>query len=143
MATSGLSGVMPTNIRSKHGIDLIDSLMAPIFVAATLVLSGLGTVSIDEPFSWAMSDAIYAAQGTEFTWAFVISLIVLVSAWATNENQLDDFTDEETAVVAAMAAILVLSALVPAISSAIESYWWLGAFIVMLNGAGFYLLAYR
>ena len=144
MSTSGLTGVIPSNIRSKDGIDLIDSLLAPLFVAATFVVSGLATIGIDDPFHWYLGDAFYSAHGTEFTWAFILSMIIIGTAWITNEQAtLDDYTNEELAVMLAMLLLNVLAALVPAIAVAIQAYWWLGVFIVMLNGAGFYLLAYR
>lgn len=144
MATSGLSNVVPSNIRSKEGIDLIDSLLAPLFVAATLVVSGLGTIGIDEPFKWYLADAIYAAHGTEFTWAFIITMVTIATAWLTNEQAtLEDYSDEELAVMLSMFILNILAALVPAINVAIAAYWWMGLFTIMLNGAGFYLLAYR
>lgn len=144
MALSGLTNAVPTNVRRKDGIDLLDSLLAPLFVAATFVVSGLGTIGIDDPFDWYMSDAIYSAHGTEFTWAFVITMIVIATAWVSNDQtSLDDYTDEELAVMLAMFILNILAALVPAVNIALASYWWLGLFTIMLNGAGFYLLAYR
>lgn len=64
-----------------------------------------------------MGDAFYSAHGTEFTWAFAITMIVIATAWiSTEQPTLDDYTDEELAVMLSMFLLNVLAALVPAIS---------------------------
>ncbi len=139
MATANLFAGM-----KKHkGVDLIDAVLAPLFVAATLSLSGLGTIGLDNPITFYMSDVLYSASGTEITWGFVFSMIALGVAWFSNEaRDFSDFSQEQAAIVALMVVLNLFSAIVPAVSSALESYWFAGVFLLFLNGAGYYLIAY-
>jgi cytosine/uracil/thiamine/allantoin permease len=68
---------------------------------------------------------------------------VLVLGWLTNEKTPEDYTDIETIVMLLAVILNVLAALVPAVSVAINSMWYVGWFSVFLNGAAFYLIAYK
>ncbi|QLG51081.1 hypothetical protein [Natrinema halophilum] len=138
MATANLSG-----LKNHEGVDFIDAVLAPLFVAATLSLSGLGTIGLDNPISFYLSDVLYSASGTEITWAFIFTMVALGVAWTSNEaREWDDFSEEQAAIVGGMVLLNLFSAIVPAVSSAIESYWYVGVLLLFLNGAGYYLISY-
>jgi len=138
MATANLSG-----LKNNEGVDLIDAIVAPLFVAATLSMSGLGTIGLDNPITFYLSDVLYSASGTEITWAFVLTLASLGIAWFSNEaRDFDDFSQEQAGIVATMVLLNVFSAIVPAVASALETYWYVGVLLLFVNGAGYYLIAY-
>jgi len=138
MATANLS-----SFKNHKGVDFIDAVLAPLFVAATLSLSGLGTIGLDNPVSFYLSDVLYSAAGTEITWAFVLTMVALGIAWFSNEaREWDDFSEEQAGIVAGMVLLNLFSAIVPAVSSALSSYWYVGVLMLFLNGAGYYLIAY-
>ncbi|WP_226006614.1 hypothetical protein [Natrinema salinisoli] len=138
MATATLSGM-----KNTEGVDLIDAILAPLFVAATLSLSGLGTIGIDNPISFYLGDVLYSAAGTEITWAFVFTVITLGIAWFSNEaRDWSDFSQEQAALVGGMVILNLFSAIVPAVAAALATYWYVGVLLLMVNGAGYYLISY-
>ncbi|ELY90883.1 MULTISPECIES: hypothetical protein [Natrialba] len=143
MALSLPQKYVPDTIRREDGIDLTDSILAPIFVLASFSIGAVGTLQFSEPLNLSLSDALYAAHGTEVTYAFIISMGVLVIGWLTNENTPEDYTEVETVVMLLAVILNVLGALVPAVAIALESMWYVGWFTVFLNGAAFYLIAYK
>ncbi len=143
MALSLPQKFVPGAVRREDGIDLTDSILAPIFVLASFSIGAVGTLEFGEPLNFALTDALYSAHGTELTYAFIISMGVLVIGWLTNENTPEDYTDVETVVMLLAVLLNVLGALVPAVSVALESMWFVGWFTVFLNGAAFYLIAYK
>jgi hypothetical protein len=135
---------IPNGVRREDGIDLIDAVLAPLFVLASFSTAAVGSMTLYDPINWGFEDVLYAASGSEITLGFVVTMITIVTAWVTNgQTSLDDFTDVET-ITLLLAIVLNLSmALIPMVSSAVESQWFLGWFLVMLNGAAFYLIAYK
>ncbi|MFC7115842.1 hypothetical protein ACFQH2_14025 [Natronoarchaeum sp. GCM10025703] len=135
---------IPDGVRREDGIDLIDALLAPLFVLATFSTAAVGTVQLYDPINWGFEDVLYAAGGSEITLGFVITMITIVTAWVTNgQTSVDDFTDMETIVLLLAVVLNISMALVPVVSGAVVSQWFLGWFLVMLNGAAFYLIAYK
>jgi len=134
---------VPSGLRREDGIDLTDSILAPLFVLASFSIGAVGTLEFSDPLNFALTDALYAAHGTEITYAFIVSMGVLLVGWLTNENTPEDYTDIETIVMLLAVLLNVLGALVPAVSVTLESMWYLGWFSVFLNGAAFYLIAYK
>ena len=143
MALSIPQKYVPDAVRREGGIDLTDSILAPIFVLASFSIGAVGTLQFSEPLNFGLSDALYAAHGTEITYAFIISMGVLVVGWLTNEATPEDYTDVETVVLLLAVILNILGALVPAVAVALESMWYVGWFTVFLNGAAFYLIAYK
>ncbi len=130
-------------MKNTEGVDLIDAILAPLFVAATLSLSGLGTIGIDNPISFYLGDVLYSAAGTEITWAFVFTVITLGIAWFSNEaRDWSDFSQEQAALVGGMVILNLFSAIVPAVAAALATYWYVGVLLLMVNGAGYYLISY-
>ncbi|USZ71992.1 hypothetical protein [Natronosalvus halobius] len=144
MALSLPQNMVPGAVRREDGIDLIDSVLAPLFVLASVSMVGVVSIALNAPFNIGMDAALYAAHGTEITYAFIISMLTLVTAWITNgQTTLEDYTDIETVTLLLAFILNILSALVPAVSYAVDSMWYLGWFIVLLNAAAFYLIAYK
>ncbi|UTF52815.1 hypothetical protein [Natronosalvus rutilus] len=144
MALSLPQNMVPGAVRREDGIDLIDSVLAPLFVLASVSMVGVVSIALNAPFNVGMDAALYAAHGTEITYAFIVSMLTLVTAWVTNgQTTLEDYTDIETVTLLLAFILNILSALVPAVSYAVDSMWYLGWFIVLLNAAAFYLIAYK
>ncbi|WP_254762965.1 hypothetical protein [Natrinema marinum] len=144
MALSLPENAVPSAVRREDGIDLIDSVLAPLFVLATISVASVGTFALSAPFNTGFGGVLFSSQGTEITYGFIISMITVVTAWVTNgQTTIDDYTDMETVTLLLMFILNILSALVPAVSHAVSTMWPLGWFMVFLNGAGFYLIAYK
>ncbi|EMA56892.1 hypothetical protein C470_15272 [Halorubrum distributum JCM 13561] len=135
--------MVPDTVRREDGIDLTDSILAPLFVLASISVGAVGTLELFAPFNMSLAAPIYAAHGTEVTYAFILSMGILVVAWLTNESTPEDWTDVETVVVLLAVILNILSSLVPAVSVALESMWYIGWFTVILNAAAFYVIAYK
>ncbi len=144
MARSLPNTYVPGAVRREDGIDLIDSVLAPVFVLATFSVAAVGTLDFGAPFHAGLDDALYFAHGSEFTYSFITSVIVMVTAWITTDGtSVPDYSDLESTVLLVAVILLILSALVPAVSVTLESLWYVGWFMVALNGAAFYLIAYK
>lgn len=130
-------------MKNHEGVDLIDAVLAPLFVAATLAMSGLGTIGIDSPITFYLGDALYSASSVEITYAFIFSMIIIGIAWLSNEaRDFSDFSQEQGAVVGGMVLLNLAVALVPPVGAAMAAYWYAGLLLIMFNGAGYYLIAY-
>ncbi|TYL37588.1 hypothetical protein CV102_16645 [Natronococcus pandeyae] len=143
MALSLPAKYVPDTVRREDGIDLTDSLLAPLFVLASFSIGAVGTLEFSAPLNASLNDALYAAHGTEITYAFIISMGVLITAWLTNESTPEEWTDVETVVVLLAVILNILGALVPAVQVTMEGMWYLGWFSVLLNAAAFYVIAYK
>lgn len=143
MALSLPQNMVPDTVRREDGIDLTDSVLAPLFVIASFSLGAVGTFEFFDPLNIALTDAIYSAHGTDVTYAFVMSMGILLAAWLTNESTPEDWTDVETVVVLLAVILNILIALVPAVSHSLESMWYVGWFTVIINAGAFYVIAYK
>ncbi|ELY42887.1 hypothetical protein [Natronorubrum tibetense] len=99
MALSLPQKYVPDSIRQADGLDLTDSILAPLFVLASFSIGAVGTLEFSEPLNVSLTDALYAAHGTEITYAFILSIGILLIGWLTNESTPEDWTDVETVVV--------------------------------------------
>lgn len=140
-----LENIVPEGVRRENGVDLNDSLLSPLFVLATISVTGLFTFGAGSfPIDWTMADAIWSAEGVEVTWAFVLTMAIMFVAWGTNgRTTLDDLTDLETVMVLLMVVLTIMIALVPPVQTAVTGAWYIGVFVVMLNSGGFYVLSYK
>ncbi|RQG97233.1 hypothetical protein [Natrarchaeobius chitinivorans] len=145
MALSIPTKWVPNGLRRDDGIDLTDSLLAPLFVIATISMTGLFVLETGTlPWNWSLDGVLWSAHGTEITWAFIVTMVVIVTAWLTNgQVTRKELTDMEFVIVLLMFILNILIALVPAVSETIAELWYFGVFMVMLNGAGFWILAYK
>ncbi|WP_252698290.1 hypothetical protein [Natronosalvus vescus] len=144
MALSLPANMVPSAVRREDGIDLIDSVLAPLFVLASVSMVGVVTIALNAPFNIGMDAALYSAHGTTITYAFIVSMLTLGTAWITNgQTTIEDYTDVETVVLLLAVILNILSALVPAVNHVVSTMWYVGWFIVLLNAAAFYLIAYK
>ena len=143
MALSLPQNMVPDTVRREDGIDLTDSILAPLFVLASISVGAVGTLQFNAPLNFSLADPLYAAHGTEVTFAFILSMGILLIGWLTNESTPEDWTDVETIVVLLAVILNILSSLVPAVAVALESMWYVGWFTVILNAAAFYVIAYK
>lgn len=134
---------VPDTIRREDGIDLTDAFLAPVFVLASVVTAGVFTIEMLAPFTIGMDDALYSAHGTDITYSFIIGMSVILAAWLTNEQTPEEWTEIETVVMLLAVILNILGELVPLVSITMESYWPIGWMLVMLNGAAFYIIAYK
>ena len=143
MALSLPQKYVPDSVRQEDGIDLTDSILAPLFVLASFSIGAVGTLQFSAPLDVSLTDSLYSAHGTDITYAFILSISILTIGWLTNESTPEDWTDVETVVVLLAVLLNVLGALVPAMQVTLESMWYVGWFTVFLNGAAFYVIAYK
>ncbi|ADB60847.1 hypothetical protein Htur_1963 [Haloterrigena turkmenica DSM 5511] len=104
MALSLPQNMVPDSVRRENGIDLTDSILAPLFVLASISVGAVGTLQFSAPLNFSLVDALWASNGTEVTYAFILSMGILLVRWLTNESTPEDWTDVET-VVAALAVL--------------------------------------
>ena len=143
MALSLPQKYVPDSVRQEDGIDLTDSILAPLFVLASFSIGAVGTLQFSAPLDVSLTDSLYSAHGTDITYAFILSISILLIGWLTNESTPEEWTDVETVVVLLAVLLNVLGALVPAMQVTLESMWYVGWFTVFLNGAAFYVIAYK
>jgi hypothetical protein len=120
-------------------IDLVDSLLSPVFVLATAVAFGVGTFTI---LGYDFASTVFADGGVEVTWAFVFGASALIIAYATNQVNYDDWDELELAVVIFAAGSHLLIALVPLVRDMVVGSDIIGLIALILNGAAYYLVAY-
>ncbi|WP_121743769.1 hypothetical protein [Natronorubrum halophilum] len=143
MALSLPQKYVPDSIRQEDGIDLTDSILAPLFVLASISVGAVGTLQFSAPLNMSLADSLYSAHGTEVTYGFILSMGILLIGWLTNEGTPEDWTDVETVVVLLAIIMNILAALVPAVAVTMASMWYVGWFTVFLNAAAFYVIAYK
>ncbi|MCU4744305.1 hypothetical protein [Natronoglomus mannanivorans] len=135
---------VPSAVKRDDGIDLTDSVLAPLYVACTLAMTKTFEIAMLQPYDYGLNAALWTAEGVDITLAFVAGMVIVVTAWVTNgQVTREDLTDIETVIVLLMVIMNILTVLVPPVSTAVAAYWMLGYFLVFLNGAGFYLIAYK
>ncbi|MFC4407955.1 hypothetical protein [Haloarchaeobius iranensis] len=141
MATTTMG---PDWLHNPSGIDFIDSFLAPFFVAATFAMAGIATVGVDAPVTLYMSDVVYAiSNGPSITVGAVVTLLAIGIAWATNQP---DIMEPESPLEWVGPVFIIANlfyVLVPAFADLIASFWGFGFLMIGVNGAGFYLLAYK
>lgn len=127
------------SIHEYGGIDVIDALVSPLFVASTIAVTALGTISVA---GYGFSDALFTASGTDITIGWVLGTIALVAAFATNQVNFNGFNQVEMYVVVGMLSAHFAVAFVPLVRDPITSSQILAVPFVMLMAAGYYLIAY-
>lgn len=120
-------------------IDLVDSLLSPVFVLATAVAFGVGTFSI---LGYDFAATVFSDGGVEVTWSLIFGAGALLIAYATNQVNYDDWDELELGVVAFAFISHLLIALVPLVRDAVVGSDIFGLIALILNGAAYYLVAY-
>lgn len=136
--------VGPSWLHNPNGIDIIDSFLAPFFVAATFAMAGIATVGLDAPISVYMSDAVYTiSNGPTITVGAAVTLATILVAYVTNQPDIFDPDGPMEFIGPIFLGANILYVLVPAFADLIASWWGFGLLMIGVNGAGFYLLAYK
>ncbi|MFB6120978.1 MAG: hypothetical protein ABEJ68_07690 [Halobacteriaceae archaeon] len=125
----------------EGSIDVTDFVLGWAYPIAVVVLVGIGQFSL---FGYSMSDVLWSATGAEVTIAWVVALVCLVGAWATNRaNQsLDDMDEIEQAAAGGAALLMIGIPFVPALNNLVMSSQTVGAVAGMILTGAYALLAY-
>ena len=120
-------------------IDIIDAVLIPFFMASSMVVTGIGIVSLA---GYSLSDPAFSAGGETLTWAFLGAVTALVLAYMSNSPNLSDLEQEETIAVAGTLLIIVGAEFVPAFDSLLGSHPAVALVATLITGIGFYVVAY-
>lgn len=123
----------------KGRIDVEDAILAPLFTMGAAVQNGFADVTI---FGTSLSSALTSLGGTSISWAFLIGLLALLIAYATNQPDLDDMDQMETGLALGTVGLVLGVTFVPAINSFILSNDFIGLVVLAVEAAGFYALSY-
>lgn len=129
------------NLHKVGEIDWIDALLSPVFLISTLAF----TEAVTFTFNWIsfdLNEVLWSGSGAEITMAMVLGLGCLAVAYGTNQISVDDWNQTETAIVAGVVVLHFAIAFVPAISDLVLQNVWVGVIVVLVNSAGYALVAY-
>ena len=126
-------------VHQYKGIDPIDSILSPAFVASTLTTTGIATISL---LGFGFADPLIEASGASLTVGWVVGAVALLGAFATNQTNFRGLDDTELAVVGGMLVVHVGVALIPLVRDFVTSSEVVAIPVVMLQAAGYYLIAY-
>jgi len=126
-------------VHEYQGIDPIDAVLSPLFVASTLATTGIATISV---LGYGFGDTLFTATGATVSVGWVLGAIALLGAYATNQVNFEGFDEMELAIVGAMVVVHLGVAFVPVVRDAVQSSQVLGIPVVVLMAAGYYLIAY-
>ena len=131
---------MSVTMSRQQWAQILDSVMSPLYIAATFVLTGIASISV---LGISMSDSLVSASGSEISIALVIAVGVVTAAYLLNESV--DWSEWDSLEMALVGAMLVLNigiGLVPIVRDAVTGSQWIGIAVVVLNGGAYYLVAY-
>ena len=126
-------------VHEYQGIDPIDAILSPLFVASTLATTGLATVSV---LGFGFGESIFTASGATVTLGWLLGAVALLGAYLTNQVNFAGFDEQELAIVGGMVVVHFATAFVPIVRDAVQDSQLIGIPIVMLMAAGYYLIAY-
>jgi len=137
MAANTLDGLM----HRTGSIDLTDYIAAPAFSVAAFVLVGIGSFSL---YGYDLSMTLWSGSGATLTLAWLITVIALGSAWATNRmgDNWDDFDEFESAAVVTGGVLLVGIPFVPFINDLVTGSQIAGTIALVVLGGLYTVLAY-
>jgi hypothetical protein len=127
------------SVHEMGEIDLLDSILSPMFVAAALAGTGIATISI---MGVGFADPLMAAQGSEITVSLVLGLAALGAAFATNQVGPDDWDNTELGVVLLALLLMVAVSVVPIVRELVYGSPLFALPIVIVESAAYYLIAY-
>ncbi|QLC34080.1 hypothetical protein EFA46_007635 [Halarchaeum sp. CBA1220] len=131
---------MAYNLDRERLVQVIDGVLSPFFVIATLVLVGIGQFSA---LGVSMADTLVEANGSQISVSLIVSLVVVVAAYVMNESvDWSEWSEWEAALVSAMVVSNVSVALVPLVRDVVTGSKWIGVLVLILNSAAYYVVAY-
>jgi hypothetical protein len=127
------------SIHEYRGIDVVDAVISPLFVASTIAVTAIGTITL---FGYGFTEPIYTAAGTDITIGWILGTIALAIAFGTNQIDTNAWNETELAVVGSMLMAHFAVAFVPIVRDPVTSNQVVAVPFVMLMAAGYYLIAY-
>jgi hypothetical protein len=127
-------------LHQEGSADLIDSLLSPAFVAASLASTGIATISL---LGTGMGDSLWSSAGSHITIGMVVALFALGVAFITNEPDWDDLQGVEAGIPVAGAVLVMATGLVPPLNDVLTSEPVFGIPVVVIESATFYYVAYK
>lgn len=122
-----------------YDVDLVDSLLVPVFAVATLVAVGIGTFDL---FGVQAAATFFSMGATDFTFAFVLGAGSLVVAAVTNMPETDKWSQYNWGIAIGGLALFVGLEFIPELQSAVTGNDYLAVGVFALEAAAFYVIAY-
>ena len=136
-----MSGYSDGMIKSDTKVDLVDAVIAPLYVLSTAISVGLVTqFALSVP--WSPADVVTTLGGVEVTWALLIAVGALGTAYATNRPDLNEFSQNETAFLIVGMLVSVGNTLVPLIDTVVSYHPVTQALTIVVGSAAYFMLAY-
>jgi hypothetical protein len=138
MATSKNSGL---SVHQFGEIDWIDAALSPLFLIATLSMTGIVLLEI-VPLKESLDMVIFQGNGALLTLDIVLGAAALLIAYSTNQVHYDDWNPEEAVVVGVVVVLHLGVAFIPIIRDLVTTNVYVGLFVTVINAAGYALIAY-
>jgi hypothetical protein len=123
----------------QYDVDLVDSLLVPVFAVATLVTVGIGTFDL---FGVQAASTFFSMGATDFTFAFVLGAGSLLVAAVTNMPETDKWTQWNWGIALSGIGLFVALEFMPELQSAVTGSDMMGVGVFVLEAAAFYTVAY-
>jgi len=137
-------------------IDIEDALFGTIFAASAFVTNGIATINI---LGNDLGAAVWTVQGTDITFAFLLTLVALVGAYATNRvneskstsyevdtdlaNILRGDAPVETYLAVGTAVLVLFTGLnILGVQEIIAGTAAFGLAVVAIEASGYYVISY-
>ncbi|WP_207586962.1 hypothetical protein [Halomontanus rarus] len=76
MALNLPANLVPSAVKREDGIDLTDSVLAPLYVACTFAMTSVFEIAMLAPWNYNLNHAPWAAEGVDITIAFVLGMSI-------------------------------------------------------------------
>jgi hypothetical protein len=124
---------------STGEMDIIDSVLAPMFTIAALAGVGLGAF---EMYGHQASGVFYSMGGTDFTFAFTVGVVALAIAALSNSPDTHQWSQWNWGIAATGVVSFVALEFMPDVQNAVVGDDTLGLAVFIAQAASFYALAY-
>lgn len=124
---------------SRDGIqDGLLSILAPAFALSSISLLGIGSFSLE---GFALTQTLIGPwNGLSISAASTLSFLALAAAYFSHDNDIRDFTDNQSYIAYATAGSVALLALSPPLLDAVQGSTGLGWLVFALQMFGFSLI---
>ena len=137
MATQSQGGLL----HSVGSIDLLDYILAPVFVLSSVSMTGVGAFTV---LGYGFSDVLWSLSGAELTLGFILGALALVAAWVSNRagDRWDDFDDFESAAIVLGLVSMVGMVFVPVFRELVLGNEVVGIVVVLIHSAAYTVIGY-
>jgi hypothetical protein len=141
MASHNSRGRSAAELIKGHSgqVDLVDSMLVPIFAVATLVTVGIGNFEI---FGLQADGVMFSLGATNFTFAFTLAVLSLAIAAASNMPDTHRWTTYNWGIAVSGVALLIALEFMPDLQGAVSGNDYMAIGVFVLEAAAFYVLAY-